>query len=41
MMECVCGHDIEEHTPLRSGPGGCEVDDCMCIAFEEYEEIGR
>lgn len=37
-MECVCGHRADEHEPTRSGFGACDVPDCVCIHFEEYQE---
>lgn len=31
---CICGHAEEDHGPS----GACEVDGCLCAAFETYED---
>ncbi len=34
-MSCICGHAPEEH---RNEVGECQVEGCLCAAYEEDEE---
>ncbi len=35
-MACTCTHPIEDH---RDEVGGCEMDECLCLGYEEVGDM--